>query len=81
MVPGGLADRFALAVHRPAGPLFPFTRVKQLRYWHFRSTTTGWKVPRFDIGTTGSPDLQLKDALETYLPDQVNKVTEHDLVR
>jgi hypothetical protein len=81
MIPGGLADRFVLAVHRPAGPFFPFTRVKPLRYWHFRATTTGWKASRFELGTTGSPDLQLTDALETYLPDQVDKVTEHDFVR
>jgi len=70
MVPGGLADRFVLAVHRPAGLLFPLTRLTQVRYWHFWATTTGWKVPRFDIEATGSPDLELVQALQAHLPQQ-----------
>ena len=67
MVPGGLADRFVLAVHRPAGPLYALTRAKEVAYWHFRATTTGWKAPRFEIGTTGSPDMQLANALRSHL--------------
>ena len=67
MVPGGLADRFVLAVHRPAGPLYALTRAKEVAYWHFRATTTGWKTPRFEIGTIGSPDMQLANALRSHL--------------
>ncbi|MFT7146638.1 MAG: hypothetical protein ACJASZ_001516 [Yoonia sp.] len=51
MVPGGWADRFALAVHRPAGPIFGFTRRNLVQYWHFRATTTGWKTARFETGS------------------------------
>jgi len=68
IVPGGWADRFALAVHRPAGPLFVLTRMNKVQYWHFRATTTGWKAPRFKKGAAGSPDIKLAEALRTHLP-------------
>ncbi|MDB4111001.1 hypothetical protein N9571_00370 [Yoonia sp.] len=68
LVPGGLADRFALAVHRPAGPLFPLTRTPLTRYWHFRATTTGWKASRFETGIIGKPDPDLAKALHDHLP-------------
>lgn len=67
LVPGGLADRFTLAVHRPAGPLFAFTRTSATHYWHFQATTTGWKAPRFETGIVGSPDGDLAQALQDHL--------------
>ena len=68
MVPGGWADRFPLAVHRPAGPLFGLTRSNLVKYWHFRATTTGWKSARFETGHSGTPDEALVAALKRYLP-------------
>ena len=68
MVPGGWADRFALAVHRPAGPLFGLTRSRSARYWHFRATTTGWKTPRFETSPTGHRDPALVTAMQHHLP-------------
>lgn len=68
IVPRSLADRFVLAVHRPAGPLLPLTREKGIAYWHFRATTTGWKAPRFRTGAKGVRDAALLDALARYLP-------------
>jgi hypothetical protein len=68
LVPGGLADRFVLAVHRPAGPLFALTSSTQTRYWHFRATTTGWKSPRFQTEIIGSVDPDLAKALQDHLP-------------
>jgi hypothetical protein len=70
LVPGSLADRFVLAVHRPAGPLFAFTRTSVARYWHFQATTTGWKAPRFEMGIVGNPDGDLAQALKDHLPSQ-----------
>jgi hypothetical protein len=81
LVPGGLADRFALAVHRPAGPLFPLTRSTQTRYWHFQATTTGWKAPRFQTGIFGSPDPDLAKSLQDHLlPSMEIQVTTHTAV-
>lgn len=68
LVPGGLADRFTFAVHRPAGPVFPFTHIAATHYWHFQATTTGWKAPRFEKGIVGSPDPDLAQALQVHLP-------------
>ena len=70
LVPGRLADRFVLAVHRPAGPLFAFTRTSVAHYWHFQATTTGWKAPRFEMGTVGNLDGDLAQALKDHLPSQ-----------
>ena len=67
MVPGGWADRFPLAVHRPAGPLLALTRSKQTEYWHFSPTNTGWKNSRFKTGAKGSSDTVLVDALQNHL--------------
>lgn len=67
MVPGSLADRFVLAVHRPAGPLFQFTHNAQVGYWHFRATTTGWKSQRFRQPLKGAPDAELQKTLDAHL--------------
>ena len=68
IVPGRPADRFTLAVHRPAGPLFPFTHTDDIKYWHFRATTTGWKSKRYQTGGSGKSDDVLQDTLSTHAP-------------
>lgn len=68
IVPDGLAARFPLAVHRPAGPLFPFTQSKQTAYWHFRATSTGWKKGRLRTGPKGGHDDRLCTTLRQFLP-------------
>jgi hypothetical protein len=67
--PGSVADRFPLAVHRPAGPLFQLTQTKKAAYWHFRATNTGWKKARFKTGKRGVIDQDLSSAVEAHLSD------------
>ncbi|WP_375253745.1 hypothetical protein [Yoonia sp.] len=66
LVPGRIADRFALAVHRPAGPLFPLTHNEEIKYWHFRATTTGWKSMRYQTGGSGQADDVLRETLSAH---------------
>nr|WP_321508806.1 hypothetical protein [uncultured Celeribacter sp.] len=57
---GGLADRFAWAVHRPGGPLHSFAQTIG-QFWHCYATTTGWKRSR----PNGVADTEIHtDAIE-----------------
>lgn len=65
--PGALADRFSLAVHKPAGPLFFATQTNRVTYWHFAAANTGWKKARYKSLPSGQKDAQLIAAMSEHL--------------
>ncbi|MEN8833347.1 MAG: hypothetical protein ABF285_02695 [Pacificibacter sp.] len=67
MARGGLADRFDWAVHRPAGPLYAFSK-ECGKFWHFRATSKSWFGDRSSVPSTVVPNRALEEALEVYLP-------------